>query len=164
MILKPVPPALSKEGLLGKSKVYILRAFRSKLAGELDEYQLWASLALELLGKAALASIHPSLVADPMHSVSLFAASGVHVSADTKTIPAKTLYERLRHLSKYFDTNVQNFCDQISLRRNAELHSGEAPFQQMRLESWEGHYWHAAQIILSMLNSSLEEWLESFRI
>jgi len=29
------------------------------VSGDLDEYQLWASLALELLGKAALARIHP---------------------------------------------------------------------------------------------------------
>jgi hypothetical protein len=29
----------------------------------------------------------------------------------------------------------------------------------MRLEVWEGRYWHAAQIILNVLNSSLEEWL-----
>src|SRR5437868_13762447 len=48
-----VPPAITKEGLLGKSKVYISRAFRAKLAGDIEEYQLWASLALELLGKAA---------------------------------------------------------------------------------------------------------------
>ena len=159
MTPKREPPTLTKEGLLGKSKVYIIRAFRSKSAGDLDEYQLWASLALELLGKAALAGIHPSLVADPTHLESIFAASGVHIGTDIKTITAKTLYTRLRHLSKYFDTKVQQFCEQISLRRNAELHSGEAPFQQMRLQAWEGQYWHAAQIILDILSSSLEEWL-----
>ena len=47
--------------------MYALWAFRSKKGGDVDEYQLWSSLALELLGKAALASIHPSLVADPTH-------------------------------------------------------------------------------------------------
>lgn len=159
MMSKPVPSALTKEGLLGKSKVYIQRALRSKLAGDLDEYQLWSSLALELLGKAALAGIHPSLVADPTHFESLFAASGVHIGTDIKTISAKTLYIRLDHLSKYFDKKVKEFCDTISLRRNSELHSGEAPFQQMRLEAWEGQYWHAAQVILDVLKSSLEEWL-----
>lgn len=159
MTSQVIPAAITKEGLLGKSKVYMQRAFRSKQAGDLDEYQLWASLALELLGKAALARIHPSLVADPTHYQSLFAACGVQVGTDIKTISAGTLYKRLLHLSKYFDTKVKDFCDTISLRRNAELHSGEAPFQQMRLEAWEGRYWHAAQIILNILNSSLEEWL-----
>ncbi len=78
--------AISKEGLLGKSRVYVQRAFRAKQAKALDEYQLWLSLALELLGKAALANIHPSLIVDPQHAKSLFAASGIAVSSDIKTI------------------------------------------------------------------------------
>lgn len=159
MTARAVPAALTKEGLLGKSKVYVQRAFRAKHAGDLDEYQLWLSLALELLGKAALSSIHPSLVADPTHLESMFAASGFNVGTDIKTIPAKALYIRLGHLSKRFDTKVKDFCDAISLRRNAELHSGEVPFQGMRLEAWESRFWHAAQIVLDLLNSSLEEWI-----
>jgi len=159
MILKPIPTAITKEGLLGKSKLYIQRAFRAKLADDLDEYQLWASLALELLGKAALAGIHPSLVVDPTHYESLFAASGLQISPEVKTISASTLYKRVSLLSKYFDSKVKEFCDTISLRRNAELHSGEAPFQQMHLAAWEGRYWHSAQIILAIFNASLDEWI-----
>lgn len=153
------PTALNAEGLLGKSKVYILRALRSKESRDMDEYQLWASLALELLGKAALAKIHPSLVADPTHFDTLLAASGITVSTDFKTITSNTLYLRLQKLSRYFDKSVFKFCNDISLRRNAELHSGEAPFKEMRLEAWEPKYWHAAQIILDLLELSLEEWL-----
>jgi hypothetical protein len=159
MTRKPVPAAITKEGLLGKSKVYVRRAFRAKAASDFDEYQLWASLALELLGKAALSEIHPSLVVDPTHYESLFAATGIQIGADIKTIAAGTLYKRIAHLSKFFDAKVKEFCDTISIRRNAELHSGELPFQQMRLEAWEGRYWHAAQIILDLMGSSLEEWV-----
>lgn len=159
MIKGQVPVAITGEGLLAKSRVYIQRAFRAKTAGDLDEYQLWASLALELLGKAALANIHPSLVVDPNHFESLFAASGINIKTDIKTIAANTLYKRLDHLSKYFDTKVKEFCDTISLRRNAELHSGELPFHQTQLEAWEGKYWQAADIIAGMLKSSLEEWI-----
>ncbi len=158
-----VPAAITKEGLLGKSRAYVQRAFRAKQAGDLDEYQLWLSLALELLGKAALANIHPSLVVDPNHYESLFAASGVILTADIKTIGASTLYKRLGHLSKYFDKNVKDFCDAISIRRNAELHSGEVPFHQMRLGAWEGKFWHASQIILGLLESTLEEWIGADR-
>jgi hypothetical protein len=154
-----VPASITKEGLIAKSRVYIQRAFRAKVAGDLDEYQLWASLALELLGKAALAGIHPSLVVDPNHYESLFAASGVNISTDIKTIGAGTLYKRLGHLHKHFDTKVKEFCDTISLRRNAELHSGELPFHGMLLDAWEGRYWQAADIITAMLKSSLDEWI-----
>jgi hypothetical protein len=159
MIKGQIVAAITREGLMAKSRVYIQRAFRAKRSGDLDEYQLWASLALELLGKAALANIHPSLVVDPNHSESLFAASGINISSDVKTIQAKTLYARLGHLSKRFDTKVRDFCDAISLRRNAELHSGELPFHQMRLDAWEGRYWQAADIIAAELNSNLEEWI-----
>jgi hypothetical protein len=158
-----VPASITKEGLVAKSQVYIQRAFRAKLASDFDEYQLWASLALELLGKAALAKIHPSLVVDPNHYESLFAASGINISTDIKTIVAGTLYKRLSHLSKYFDTKVKEFCDTISVRRNAELHSGELPFHQMRLEAWEGRYWQVAQIIGTLLEFSLEEWIGADR-
>lgn len=159
MSQQQVPAAITADGLLAKSRVYVQRALRSKIAKDLDEYQLWASLALELLGKAALAKIHPSLVVDPNHYESLFAASGINLSTDIKTIGAATLYKRLGHLSKYFDSKVKEFCDVISLRRNAELHSGELPFHEMRLDAWEGRYWQAAEIVASMLDFSLEEWV-----
>jgi hypothetical protein len=111
------------------------------------------------LGKSRLANIHPSLVVDPTHQASLFAASGINISTDVKTITLKTLFERLQKLSPLFDTKVKGFCDAMAQRRNAELHSGEAPFRGMALDSWEGRYWQVAQRILETMNLTLEEWL-----
>lgn len=48
---EPVTPALSAEALWGKSKKYIARALAAKGRGDMGECQLWASLALELLGR-----------------------------------------------------------------------------------------------------------------
>jgi hypothetical protein len=152
-------PAISSEPIFSKSRFYIQRALNRKEEKDFDEYQLWASLALELLGKAALAKIHPSLIVDPTHFQSLFAASGLNVSTDIKTIAAHTLFERLRHLAPKFEEQVKTFCNGIAQRRNAELHSGETPFKTMKLEAWEARYWHAAQVILNMMDSSLENWL-----
>jgi len=151
-------PALNREAIFGKSKKYILKALRAKDSNDLEEYQLWASLALELLGKAALASVHPSLIVDPQHSESLFAASGISIKTDIKTINGNTLFARLKYLSHRFDNGVKNFCDTIAQRRNAELHSGELSFKFMNL-AWEERYWHAAEIILECMNFSLEDWL-----
>ncbi len=155
--------AINSEALEGKSKAYIQRALRCKDEGDLDQYQLWASLALELQGKAALATIHPSLIVDPGHYKSLFVAAGINISCDIKTIGANTLFERLGHLSPEFDENVKKFCSAISQRRNAELHSGEAPFQVMKLDAWECQYWHAAQLILKISGTSLDAWLGADR-
>lgn len=151
--------ALNPDAIYEKSKVYIDRALKAHTEHDLDQYQLWASLALELLGKARLAKIHPSMVVDPTHWESLFAASGINISTDVKTITWKTLFERLQKLSPRFDKRIKEFCDAMAQRRNAELHSGEVAFKPMALESWEGRYWQVAQHILETMNLSLEEWL-----
>jgi hypothetical protein len=154
-----INPALDSEALYGKSQVYIQRGLRSKGAGDAEEYQLWASLSLELLGKAALAGLHPSLVADPLHTHSMFAACGRQLSSDIKTITAKTLFDRLGHLDKAFDARDQKFCEQMALRRNAELHSGESPFSATKRAPWEKQFWGAVQIVLNMQDKSLDSWL-----
>ena len=151
--------AINENALLNKSKVYIARALSKKNAGDLDEYQLWASLALKLLGKAALARQHPSLVVDPTHWPSMFVATGINVTTNVKTITAKTLFERLTHLVPRFDKTVQGFCQAIAQRRNAELHSADLPFRTMRLDTWEASYWHACDTILHQMGSSLDQWL-----
>jgi hypothetical protein len=151
--------ALSADALMGKSQAYITRALAAKAARSMGEYQLWASLALELVGKAALAKIHPCLVADPQSKVSLFAAAGMGISPDIKTIAATTLFDRLTHVSKRFDEKTKEFCTNMSLKRNAELHSGEAPFEGVIASSWEGRYWHTAEIILEASESSIEAWI-----
>ena len=151
--------AIDSHALFAKSKVYVGRALASKGNADLDQYQLWASLALELLGKAALAGKHPSLVVDPTHWPSLFVAAGINITTDVKTISAKTLFERLTHLFPRFDETLQRFCSGISERRNAELHSADLPFKTMRLDAWEERYWHACDTILQGMGSSLEQWL-----
>lgn len=152
-------PALENEALYAKSKVYIGRGLRAQSDEDVEEYQLWSSLALELLGKAALAKVHPALVADPTHSHSLFAACGRQLSPDIKTITAKTLFERLGHIDKAFDSRHQKFCEQMAIRRNSELHSGESPFSGIAADAWEKEYWGAIETVLKMQNESLESWL-----
>ncbi len=152
-------PALSTDALLAKSQVYVQRAFRAQSAGDFEEYQLWASLALELLGKAALSRVHPALIADPQHFESLFAACGRPISPDVKTIIAKTLFNRLSHIDKSFDARRQRFCEQMSLRRNSELHSGESPFSGMSPEIWEPEFWGTVEVLLEMQELTLDSWL-----
>lgn len=151
--------AISFDTIFAKSKVYIGKALKRKAEAALEEYQLWASLALELLGKAALANRHPCLIVDPTHSPSLFVAAGVAVTTDVKTITAKTLFERLKAMEPLFDETVRTFCQAIADRRNSELHSGELPFKTIKSEAWEARYWHACQIILVGLGKSFADWI-----
>lgn len=159
MSASDITPAFSSEALLGKSKSYIARALSAKNRRDMGEYQLWASLALELLGKSALAAIHPCLIVDPQSPASMFAAAGMNIGTDLKTITAKTLFERLTHLSTRFDKKTQEYCANMSLKRNAELHSGEVPFEGVVPSSWEGRFWHTAQIVLEVMELTIEQWL-----
>ena len=152
-------PALQPDALYAKSQVYMRRGLRAQAAEDAEEYQLWASLALELLGKATLAQVHPALIADPQHYESLFAACGKPISPDVKTITAKTLFIRLGHINKAFDVRHQKFCEQMSLRRNSELHSGESPFSGMKSALWEREFWGAVVVLLEMQDQNLEAWL-----
>jgi hypothetical protein len=152
-------PAFDRDALYAKSQLFIRRALRAKTDGDHDLYHLWCSLALELLGKASLANVSPALVADPTHRDSLFAACGKVIGSDLKSITAKTVFERLPFVTKRFDAYTTRFCEQLAYRRNADLHSGEAPFAGMKLAAWERQFWHAAEVVLSAQAQTLEGWL-----
>lgn len=155
--------AFDHQSLFDKSKVYISRALDQDENDDETSFQLWAALSLELLGKAALAKVHPSLIADPVDVGSLFAACGRPFSTTRKSITAKTLFERLIHLSKDFQGQEKDFCMEIIHRRNAELHSGELPFTGMRKDAWLNKFWRISTVILRMQDKSLVEWLGTQR-
>ena len=153
--------AFDYEPLYAKSKVYIERAISLLSAGEMEMCQLWASLALELVGKAALAKIHPVLVADPQDVDSLFAACGRSFSTTRKSIMAKTVFERLRHVTPNFMQGDKDFCMEMANRRNAELHSGELPFAGMREGAWIPKFWRVCKLVLEAQDKTLTDWIGS---
>lgn len=151
--------AIDPEAIMDKSCDYIAKALICKEADDACDYQLWASLALELIGKSCLAKKHPSLVIDPKHLISLFAATGINMGTEIRTIAASDLYDRLHRLIDGFDREMKEYCIGISQRRNAELHSGERPFAEILFDAWEGAFWRAAQLILTDMGLTLESWI-----
>src|SRR5690606_14137761 len=117
-------------------------------AGDQGLFHMWAALALELLGKSALAHVHPTLVADPTKFNSLLAACGRLDTDDVRSIAAKTVYERLRVLSKSYDQRAADFCMLMANRRNEELHSGSSPTTDLKPDAWVPEFWRIAEIIL----------------
>lgn len=134
------------------------------------EYQLWASIAMELLGKAALAKQHPCFVVDPSGPDSMLAAAGLGSRLDgtsirmdgIKTISATEVYRRLKGLIPGYNEDAQHFCLAIAASRNAELHTAASPTFHLEPRlgpDWEGKYWNTCKIILSHIEHSLDEWL-----
>ena len=151
--------AFDYDSLFNKSRVLIDKSIVSRNAAVLEDCQLWAALAQELLAKAALAHIHPALVADPTCADSLFAACGKAIGAKRKSIQAKTVYARMRQLSPQFDQQALDFCMLMAARRNAHLHSGEVPYVGMALDAWAPKYWSVAKVLLQLQGKSLNDWV-----
>jgi len=153
------PTALSRDALLAKSKLLAKRSVEAKQDGQDTDCQLWAAAALELLAKAQLSDIHPSLIVEAENTNSLLEANGIHTGTAVRTIGASVAYTRLKHTVPHFSTPVFEECKKLAERRNAELHSGEAACAAMPYEAWEGDFWNAADLILSSMDMDLQEWL-----
>ena len=154
----PPPVAVAHEALLAKSKLMAKRSVEAKQVGMDTEYQLWAAGALELLAKAQLSGVHPSLVVEDRNCNSLLEACGIPTGTTVRTINASVAYTRLKHTVPQFSTPVFEGCKKLAERRNAELHSGEAACV-MPFEAWEGDFWNAADLILKSMDMDLQEWL-----
>ena len=72
-----------------KAKMFINRAMDDGDMRSPDEKSLWAALSLELLGKAALARVSPTLIAEPTDDVvHVLIASGL-IRGDGRFISAR---------------------------------------------------------------------------
>jgi hypothetical protein len=135
------------------------RALRARDNRDELEFHLWSAVSIELLGKAALAHIHPVLVADPSKFPSLLAACGRQTTTDPRSITAGTVFERLHHISQQFDDSMRRFCLVMAERRNSELHSGETPLQGVDHRSWVPQFWKVADVLLREQNRSFDDWV-----
>ncbi|QGG57897.1 hypothetical protein [Paenibacillus sp. B01] len=152
---------LKYSDLYNKSKLFINKGISKRNELDISEFLLWASLSLELLGKATLAFVHPSLVVDPNDPKGLLIACGYKNDDDFKTIQAKTVFERLQvNLSiPKFDQKKKEFCMSLANKRNAELHSGLLPFDGLKLDLILPHFWDICLILLDFQGKKLEEWI-----
>jgi hypothetical protein len=147
------------EALWNKSKIFVDRAIRARDHDNPTEFHLWAAISLELLGKAALSFIHPTLVADPNDIDSLLTAAGRPVGTTRRSIPAGTLFDRLSKVVPDFEDRMKRECMLMANRRNAELHSGESPIDGLDQRSWVPAFWRAAAVLLAHQEKSLTDWL-----
>src|SRR5258708_19663231 len=95
-----------KDQLLKRSANAGQRAIRRYLGEEYDQFLIQAGHSFELLGKARLASIHPSLIVDKdFDSFLLVCAAGKHTQRPPwtiKTITAPEVLKRCTHVHPRF--------------------------------------------------------------
>lgn len=159
------PSALSAtwdpQALCDKAERYIQQA--QGLDSDEWDRALWSSLALELLARAALANVHPALLAEPDKTGSnLTSALGfepIEKKFSPRSITVAEVFRRLATMLPDFSTEHEGFGVQFTGRRNAELHSGEAAFDGLKGSSWQPRFYQTCAVLLSSMGLTLEEFV-----
>ena len=151
------------EAVWMKAKSFINRSFAALDKEDFPLAALWAANSLELLAKSALCKINPLLVAHPTDDgTSLLLAAGLPGdSSKYRSVFAKALFSRCARAFRTFDKNV---AMGIAHLRNAELHSGAAPFNTIEDQPlWWERFWSLAEVLINHYAGSLEDFVGSGR-
>jgi hypothetical protein len=137
-----------------KTKLYVARAASEQQEGSL--FPFWSILALELLARSVLASVHPALLADPKEGSNLLYAFGHGQPERLRSVPAATVFRRCSVVVDDFtEGDVSGAIGLIDLR-NEELHTGGAPFASLKTGVWLADYYRLCEILLRALGKELE--------
>jgi hypothetical protein len=159
----PTPPPWDSNALWMKAKLFINYALDDKPERTFDERALWASLSLELLGKAALSRASPLLIAVPNEEgKNLLAAAGLTDDQATfKTITASTVFKRCALAFKPFNDVT---AIRIAEDRNAYLHSAATTFTPIPEAAWWPRFWALAHILVNACDRDLEQFVGTARV
>jgi hypothetical protein len=145
-----------------KAKLFLNHAMDQDELRNFDERALWASLALELLAKAALARVSPLLIAEPSEDgTNLLMASGL-IDGDARfnSVRAQTIYKRCHKAFKPFSDKE---ALTITRARNEYLHGTGIGFTGIPPEAWWPRYWAQASILVNALDTDLDSLVGSSR-
>ncbi|WP_380165637.1 hypothetical protein [Jannaschia sp. R86511] len=151
------------EALWMKAKLFVSRAMEGEFDRSFDEQALWASLALELLAKAALARQSPLLIAVPTEDgsnvlIALGLTSGV---ARFESVSAKTLYSRCERAFRPFSKPE---ADKITFARNEYLHGSTPGFTLMPPAAWWPKFWALAVILVGACDKEIDDLVGPSRL
>jgi hypothetical protein len=146
------------ESLFAKAHLYVEQMEEATA----DDWQhgLWSALSLELLARAALAHISPTLLADASDWRNLMYALGNPPTAkkfSPASISTNEVLRRLSELVPTFTEEVAGFCRKHVDRRNSELHTGELAFSSLGTSQWLPGYYQACHILLETMGKELAD-------
>lgn len=157
----PLPATWHPQALYDKAQRYIQQA--QTIDKDQWDYALWTSLSLELLARAALANVHPVLLAEPEKSgANIIHALGfepMEKKFAPKSISVADVFRRLTVLLPEFLTDHESFGIQRTGQRNAELHSGELAFDGAKGSSWQPRFYATCKILLESMGLTLADFV-----
>jgi hypothetical protein len=148
------------EALWRKAKLFINYALDHDVPRTFDERALWATLALELLAKSALARASPLLIAVPTEDgKNLLAAAGLTQDEATfKSIAAATLFKRCARALKPFNGDE---AARLADRRNGYLHAATPAIAPIPEAAWWPRFWPLIQVLVHACDREIEELVGS---
>lgn len=147
-----------RDPLLDKAKLFF--EYASKEPAEDPRYGLWCSLGLELLARAAVASVSPVLLAEPVSDHKhLLHALGVTKLSAPQSISVAQVLALCQSLFADFTAEDAVASKALINRRNAELHSGEAAFDSYHSKQWLPGFYHSCSFLAKALGETLESVL-----
>jgi hypothetical protein len=165
MTANPAQHTWSPEALFNKALLYV---------GEMQRYTaddwhfaFWSSLSLEMVARAAVAHISPTLLAaanrgDGWRNV--YHALG-HQSTKKGFRPNSAMTNEVLSILKEvltdFTQELVDFCITHCARRNAELHSGEDAFTGLGTSTWLPKYYASCDVLLRSMGKSLSDLFDN---
>lgn len=128
------------------------------------DYGFWSTLVLELVARAALSNVSPTLLADPKDWNNLYSALG-HAPKATKFTPKSiditNVFDRLKNTVPGFTPDHENFGALHMSRRNEELHSGGSSLNTIKGSTWLPVFYQVCEVLLASMGEKLELLLGS---
>ncbi len=145
-----------RDPLWAKARLYFERAFAE--SRDDPRFGLWCSLGLELLARAALASVSPTLLAEPdrEHKFLLHALNRGSETVPRRSIATVQVFALCRTLFDNFTENDYKAAVALVNRRNEELHTGNSAFDEYRPKQWLAGFYRACQSLANAMDETLE--------
>lgn len=147
----------SKDALFAKAQIF---AEAMQQDDDTDwKLGLWSALTLEMLVRSAVASISPSLIADNHDWTNVLYGLGVQPKKARfvpKSAAVTDLVSRAEELIPDFTREHANFCASHFARRNAEVHTGGFPFENVGSSTWLPTFYGVCDVLVKGIGESLE--------
>lgn len=146
----------SADALLAKSQ----RFFEQMLRHTRDEWQYahWSTLALELLARAALAKVSPTLLAESKDWDNVYYALG-HTPKTKKfiahSITVSEVFKRLSVVVSGVTSDMVDFGSLHMNRRNEDLHTGSSAFDGLSSSKWQPEYFETCKALIESMGKDL---------
>lgn len=126
------------------------------------EFGFWSALTLEILVRASLANISPTLVADGKDWNNILYAVGSEPNQpkfNPKSADISDLLKRSESMFSSFTREMLNFSVAHINKRNSELHSGALPFDGIGSSVWLPMFYSVCKVLVIEIGESLETLL-----